>query len=84
VYMTTAAVPTARPATVVVNATTKSAESCVISILDVQCSMLDVRCSMFDVHFFQSIPGKNNLALMGVALGTVQLDFVLIGHVKPG
>jgi hypothetical protein len=28
-------------------------------------SPFDVGRSMFDVHFFQSIPGKNNLALMG-------------------
>jgi hypothetical protein len=33
----------------------------------VQCSTFNVRCSFFSgVHFFQSIPGKNNLALMGL------------------
>ena len=38
----------------------------VSSSFPIQCSMLDVRCSMF--IFSQSLPGKNNLALMPLNL----------------
>jgi hypothetical protein len=37
------------------------------SMFNVRCSMFNVRRSTFNVHFFQSIPGKNNLALMGAS-----------------
>ena len=41
----------------------------ILALVFVFHSTFDVGRSMFDVHFFQSLLGKNNLALMGERAG---------------